>query len=650
MSRTPRPDHVRRTARFALRAVVAGIVLSALACSGALGSPSAPGTLHRWGVVPLRPAASAASPHGPIAGAAVTNAVASTDTLSYGGTLDGVGVITGHPKVYLVFWGSQWGSVGAPVPVQGVGTYTAFSGDPEGIAPLLQAFFAGLGTRVDGWSGGLTQYCESSATVGVGAGATSCPAGATPVGDPIGGALAGVWEDTSAAAPPSALASDLANEAERAAGHFGNTTTAANRDALYVVVSPTNTNPDGFGPTGSYCAWHDDSADTATLGSIAQTNGTVAFVNLPYLPDVGTLCGADAVNRTTGANDGVTIVAGHEYAEWLTDPIPGGGWYNTTTGDEAADECAWISSGQGAMTDIALNTGLFPVQSIWSNANDACETTGIAFTTASPDQLGTVGTPLASLSELAIDPFPDGSLTYSASGLPAGVTIDPATGQIGGTPTATATDAPSIVTATDGAGVASAITLLWTIAPAPVVPAPGGPSSVSIAAPVRVVSLQTAYASIGVAAADTRAQTLTFTAQGLPSGLAINPRTGLISGRVTAAPGTYRPIITATDTTGARSHRTVVWIIQSPVTIAPIPTQSSVRGRRVALRVYARELIGHRVMRYAATGLPTGVHIDARTGVITGRIAGRRGVHRVTVVVTDSGGARISRGFTWRVT
>src|SRR5215467_9428944 len=34
----------------------------------------------------------------------------SASDLSFGGGIDGIGVTTGAEKVYLVFWGSQWGS------------------------------------------------------------------------------------------------------------------------------------------------------------------------------------------------------------------------------------------------------------------------------------------------------------------------------------------------------------------------------------------------------------------------------------------------------------------------------------------------------------------------------------------------------------
>ena len=624
------------------------MILTTLGCATALAGPAPQGPVAHWGVVPTRSTATGTATNAAAIRASVNSAATSANTLSFGGMLDGVGVVTGQPKVYLVLWGTQWGTQGT-TSVQGTGRYASFSGDLAGVAPILQAFLAGLGTRRDGWSGNLTQYCQSSATVTVGLGAISCAAGAAPVANPLGGALAGVWEDTAAGAPPAATAVQLAAEAERAAGHFGNATTATNRNALYVVMSPTGTTPNGFNtPKGPFCAWHDDTNDATTGTVTPQTNGLVAFVNLPYLPDAGASCGASAVNPG-GTNDGITIVGGHEYAEWLTDPIPGGGWYNMTTGNESADECAWLTTNPGAMTDIALATGAFPVQSVWSNANNACETTGIAFAASMPAQTGTVGTPIVPVDATAVDPYPNTGLSYAASDLPAGVSIDSATGRITGTPSAALSSQPSLITATDSAGISSAMTVLWTIAPAPGTP-PGGPTSVRITAPSRVVSLQTAFASIGVAGADSqRAQRLTFTAQGLPAGLSINATTGQISGRVTGATGTYRVRVTVTDTTGTSITGIVVWIVRSPIALTAPAPQSAVRRHRLRLQLRAHDLIAHRTLRFAAVGLPPGLRVDSRTGAIRGTVSGARHAYAVTLVVTDSAGARVTARFTWRV-
>ncbi len=90
------------------------------------------------------------------------------EALSFGGGP----VVTASPKVFLVFWGAGWGSQST-----GAGGYDVYSGDPDGLAPNLQALFTGLGTNNEQWSNIVTQYCQ-----GVPFGTKTCPAGA--VGEP----------------------------------------------------------------------------------------------------------------------------------------------------------------------------------------------------------------------------------------------------------------------------------------------------------------------------------------------------------------------------------------------------------------------------------------------------------------------------------
>ena len=269
------------------------------------------------------------------------------NTLSFGGGIDGIGVTSSTPRVYLVFYGSQWTG----------------GGDPDGAATYLQHLFAGIGTGGELWSGTMTQYCDGPL---VSAGATSCPSGAPHVGYPASGALAGVWFDTAGPSPGNATASQLAAEAARAAAHFGNTTPAANRYVQYVVVSPSGTHPDGFNtPTSNFCAWHDYTT---------SSYGDLAFTNMPYVTDLGQSCGQNFVNSgSAGTLDGFSIVNGHEYAETVTDQNPPGGWTNQFTGEENGDECAWISSGQGAAANVSMGNGAYAMQSTWSNDTDECD-------------------------------------------------------------------------------------------------------------------------------------------------------------------------------------------------------------------------------------------------------------------------------------
>jgi hypothetical protein len=334
---------------------------TAVACSG-LVAGALPATASPPTATPHTAAADPAHPyrHGAVpkrgTHLAATAAATSSNDLNYRGGIDNIGVTTGAEKVYLVFWGSQWGSQST-----NSGGLATFSGDPNGAAPYMQGFFKGLGTGGETWSGVMTQYCQGVAT-----GTQICPTSNTQhVGYPTGGALAGVWEDTSASAPSSATGHQIGAEAVKAAAHFGNTTAAANRDAQYVIYSPTGTNPDGWLTGGGFCAWHDWNGDsTLSGGAVTSSYGDIAFTNMPYVTD-DSLCGQGFVN-SPGILDGFSIVGGHEYAETITDQNPSGG-YTDSSRSENGDKCAWISSGQGASQDISLTTGSFAVQSTWAN-------------------------------------------------------------------------------------------------------------------------------------------------------------------------------------------------------------------------------------------------------------------------------------------
>ena len=292
-------------------------------------------------------------------------------TLSYGGGVNGIGVTSGTPKVYLIFYGTQWGTQGTDT-----GGNLTFSTDTAGGAPQLQNMFKGLGTGSELWSGVMTQYCDGPL---VAPGATSCPVGAPHVGYPTGGNLAGVWFDNATASPAAATALQLGNEAVSAASHFDNTTAASNRDAQYVILSAPGLNPDNY-QTGGFCAWHDYNGDVGASSGV----GDVAFTNMPYTMDQGTSCGQNFVNGN-GTLDGVSIVEGHEYAETSTDQNPAGGWTNKTggtyNGQENADECAWISPGSaGGAGNVAMGNGSYAEQATWSNDTNRCDLSHVIVT------------------------------------------------------------------------------------------------------------------------------------------------------------------------------------------------------------------------------------------------------------------------------
>ena len=633
--------------------LAAAVVAGLLAMGGGVASatagtspatPATPGNPAPWrhGEVPFRgtkaPAPGGAHPpaSGPQASAA---------DMSFQGGLDGVGVTTGAPRVYLVFYGSQWGTQGTNT----AGDAT-FTGDPSHMAPDLEAFFKGLGTGSELWSGVMTQYCE-----GVAIGTVFCPTGSAVVGYPTGGAYAGIWEDNGVTAPSSPTANQLGVEAEKAAAHFGNTTAASNRDAQYFIMSPTHTTPDGFNtPFGQFCAWHDFTGDSGYLGAIntSGTGGPVAFANMPYVTDAGASCGADFVNSgTAGALDGVTIVGGHEYAETITDQFPAGGWVDSS-GYENGDKCAWISSGQGASANLSLTTGTFAVQSTWANdfngGAGGCEMSHPIVTSTPPNTVtvATVAnqdTNKGTAVNLGVSATDSGglSVTWSATGLPAGLSIastGATTAAITGTPTTGGTSTVT-VTASDSTGGSGPASFSWTVN-AVTVKNPGNQST----APNTAVSLS-------MTATDTSpSPTVQWSASGLPSGLGISATTGIISGTTGSSAPATNVIVTATDTgTGAFGSTSFTWTVAAPntVTVNNPGVQSTKRRSSVHLQMTGTDS-GGLALTWSATGLPSGLSISASTGLITGT-ANKLGTWTVTVTATDSTGAHGSARFSWSV-
>jgi serine protease len=225
------------------------------------------------------------------------------------------GPVQTAPKLYVVFWGSSWNS----------------TGDPSGVAGRLKSFYGVIGGSK--WLNSVSQYTQT---------------GGAHVGN-AGNIFIGSYVDTTSAPPTHPTQSQMAAEAAKAAAHYGDHSASAS----YVVAMPHGISPSGFGT--QYCAYH---STTTSSGS------TIAWTNLPYMPDAGYSCGANSVN-SSGTLDGVTIVGGHEQAETETDPGAGNGWLDSS-GAENGDKCAWMS------LENNPNAGGYPTQPLWSNATSSC--------------------------------------------------------------------------------------------------------------------------------------------------------------------------------------------------------------------------------------------------------------------------------------
>ncbi len=136
---------------------------------------------------------------------------------------------------------------------------------------------------------------------------------------------------------------------------------------------------------------------------------------------------------------------------------------------------------------------------------------------------------------------------------------------------------------------------------------------------------------------------LTYTAQGLPPGLTLNPETGLIQGTLptgASLDGPYTVTITATDSEGGFVSTEFLWTVDNlPPVIDPVTVPTPVIGENVMIDVgrLTNDPDGDVVIQYSADGLPAGLTIDPDTGVISGVPTVAQADPYVIVITADDG-------------
>ena len=220
-----------------------------------------------------------------------------------------------------------------------------------------------------------------------------------------------------------------------------------------------------------------------------------------------------------------------------------------------------------------------------------------------------------------------GPYTFSAVGLPAGLTMNSA-GQISGTPTVNGNFTYTI-TVTDANGHSGTVTCSITVAP------PLPPLTVACAAGTGQITL--AYSSALVALGGTGHYAFSISAGALAPGLTLNTANGFITGTPTAS-GNYSFTAKVTDT-GSSAIAPVT--STCGITIADRPTTSCVlitsfQGTTITPTTLTGAGGAGGPYTFTATGLPAGLSISS-TGTISGT-ATLSGSYTYTVYVTDKNG------------
>ena len=305
-----------------------------------------------------------------------------------------------------------------------------------------------------------------------------------------------------------------------------------------------------------------------------------------------------------------------------------------------------ISDGQGGTATATVPVTVVAV-------NDAPVATPIAPQSTSDG--ATISVPVAG----NFSDIDGGALSFSAAGLPPGLSIDPVTGVISGTIAPNASQSNSgvytaTITVSDGNGGTATQTVTFNVSnPAPT--ATNDTAATSEDAPVTISPLANDT--------DPDGDPLTIVSASAPNGtVTINP-----DGTVTYTPnpnffGTDTITYTVSDGNGGTSTATISVTVgavnDAPTPVGTLPPQTHVDAQAGINVPTAGGFtdVDNATLSYSATGLPAGLSINPATGVITGTIdlaasqGGAGGVYSVTVTATDAGGLTATQTFNWTVT
>ncbi|SHG90218.1 Ig-like domain-containing protein [Pedobacter caeni] len=231
-----------------------------------------------------------------------------------------------------------------------------------------------------------------------------------------------------------------------------------------------------------------------------------------------------------------------------------------------------------------------------------------------------------------------GPFTYVATNLPPGLTFDPVTREITGTPTQAGTY-PVHVTVTDVNG--NTKTADYTIIVRDPLALPTATlANGTVGIPYPTQAIPAATGGIGPF-------TYSAPAASLPPGLIFDPVTREITGTPTLA-GTYTIPVTVTDGDGKTTTRDYTIVVGSPLVLPPATLADGNVNVGYTSQPIPSATGGTGPYTYAATNLPPGLTFDPATRVISGTPT-QSGLYSVSVTVTDNTGTTATNTYPLRV-
>ncbi|WP_158798321.1 putative Ig domain-containing protein [Pedobacter sp. L105] len=249
--------------------------------------------------------------------------------------------------------------------------------------------------------------------------------------------------------------------------------------------------------------------------------------------------------------------------------------------------------------------------------------------------IGTVGTAYPSTSL----PAPTGGstpYTYAAVNMPAGLVLDPATGQITGTPTVSGTFVvPVTVTDADGNTVTSNFTIIVRD-PLALPSATLSAGTTGVVYPTQIIPSATGGSGV-----------YTYTATNLPPGLTFNPVTREVTGTPSQS-GTFTFPVNVSDSEGRTASSNYTIVVKDPLLLGTITLPNGTVGVNYPAQTIPAATGGTGPYTYAATNVPPGLTFDPVTRQISGTPT-QSGTFTISVTVTDSNGTSTTLPYTLTV-
>jgi len=256
--------------------------------------------------------------------------------------------------------------------------------------------------------------------------------------------------------------------------------------------------------------------------------------------------------------------------------------------------------------------------------------------TTSPLPGGTLGASY-SLTLAAGGGTPPYTWTIVSGALPAGLSLNPANGLIGGIPTA-AGIATFNVQVTDSLGLTATKSFSLSI---------GGGVTIITTSPLPAGTVSAKYSQTLTAAGGAIPYTWLVSAGSLPAGLALSAATGVIGGTPTTA-GAASFTIQVTDANRATATAPFTLTINPALTISNATLPSCTVGANCAPNVTLTGGTPPYTYVVIAGALPAGLSLNSAIGQIIGTPTAA-GVSTFTVQVTDGNGATTSQQYTLTV-